>query len=837
MISKIHPCCQIFFLHCRHVVADMECARPIPSSSSHYYTRHYKHIHMSFLLNLHLQLPTDAAAVNEQSIQKPTWKSESDDTRDGFFKETHASISQTASTLEQAERIHANILRSGLNQNMFLLAKLVAMYATGGSMENARLLFEKVHKPNVLLYNAMIRAYATVGLFEDALTMYYEMQCSGMQQDKFTFPFVLKACAFLSALQEGMQVHDCIVTLGFDTNVVVANSLINMYAKCGSIENACKVFDKMSERDVVSWNAMIAGYAQNGPTYKAFTLFHQMQLADVMPDGVTMVSLLHASSHLGALQQGKCIHDDIIRRGFDSNTFVANSLINMYTKCGSMVLARQVFDQMSSRDVISWNSIIVGYCQNGYATEALALFSQMQSVGMKPNAFTMASVLQACAHLQALQQGKSIHDYIIRRGFKSDVTVDTSLIDMYAKCGSIKIARKLFDSMPERDVVSWSAMIAGYSQSGHTTEALTLFHQMQLADMTPSFSIMVIMLPACADLAFLQLGKCIHGCIIRNGYESDITVESALIDMYAKCGNIDIARQLFNKMSKRNVVSWTAMIAGYGMYGHGEDALSLFSQMQKTEVKPNEVTFISVLSACSHAGLVDEGRYYFDCMIQDYCFTPKVEHYACMVDLLGRAGCLDEAEDLIRKMPLKPGVSVWGALLGACRIHGNIELGEHAAECLFELEPENAGHYALLSNIYAAAGRWDDVAKVRTMMKDRGLKKTPGCSWIEVNNAIHAFFVGDRSHPQSEKIYATLDILAGQMEEAGYVPNTNFVLQDVEDELKEHMLGTHSEKLAIAFGLINEGRPPSGPQETFMCPMTATKLVSPSIRLFRKRLL
>jgi pentatricopeptide repeat protein len=273
--------------------------------------------------------------------------------------------------------------------------------------------------------------------------------------------------------------------------------------------------------------------------------------------------------------------------------------------------------------------------------------------------------------------------------------------------------------------------------------------------------------------------------------------------MYAKCGSIEIARHLFDKMVKRDVVSWNTIISGYGMHGRGEDALALFSQMQEKDMVPNSITFISVLSACSHAGLVNEGWHYFDCMNKVYCISPGMKHYACMVDLLGRAGLLDEAQNFIQKMPIQPDAGVWGALLGACRIHGNVDLGECIAKQLLELESEDAGHYVLVSNIYAAAGRWDDVSRMRTLMKKRELKKTPGYSFIEVNNRTHAFVVGDRSHPQSEQIYALLENLAGQMEVAGYVPDTKFVLHDVEEEVKEDLLYSHSEKLAIAFGLIN----------------------------------
>eukprot|EP01018_Ginkgo_biloba_P020732 Gb_18359 [translate_table: standard] len=612
-----------------------------------------------------------------------------------------------------------------------------------------------------------------------------------------TYASLLQTCAHITEIH---QAHAQIFTFGLHQNALLATKLVNMYGVYGSMENARLVFDKIYQRDVFLWNVIIRGYARNGPCEEALTLYYQMQHTGIQPDHFTFTFVIKACAELSALHKGKEIHGHIVKTGFEMDVFVGNSLVAMYAKCGSLDSARQVFDRMSERDVVSWNAMIAGYAQNEHANDALTLFHQLQLAGVTPDSFTVVSVLQACAYLEVLEQGKWVHNYIIRSGFESNVSVRNSLVAMYAKCRSLEIARQLFDKMSQRDVVSWNAIIAGYSQNGYSSEALRFFHQMQLENMTPNSVTIISVLPGCVYLASLQQ---VHGYIIRTGFESDIVVGTALIDMYAKCGSIEIARQLFDNMSKRNVVSWNAMIAGYGMHGHGEDALALFSQMEQTCMKPNDVTFICVLSACSHAGLVDEGWQYFHCMIQDYCIAPRVEHYVCMVDLLGRAGNLDEAHDFIKEMPLKPDASVWGALLGACRIHSNIELGEYLAEHLLNLEPADAGYYVLLSNIYAAASRWDDVEKVRAVMRDRGMRKAPGRSLIEVNNRLYEFLVGDRSHPQSEQIHSTLEALTGQMKEAGYVPSTNFVLYDVEEEVKEHMLGCHSEKLAIVFGLIN----------------------------------
>eukprot|EP01018_Ginkgo_biloba_P017187 Gb_23320 [translate_table: standard] len=748
---------------------------------------------------------------------------------------TYVRFLQECTTRKALKQVHAHLLMHGLGQNVILATVLVNRYAMcGGDMVDARLVFEKIGKRNVFLWNAIIRGYAWNGPSEQTLTFYRQMQQAGIQPNKFTFPFVLKACAGLSALQEGREIHYHIVRTGFESDVYVGTALVDMYAKCGSIEDARNVFEKMTERNVVSWNTMIAGCAQNGYFDETLKFFREMQMEGMEPESVTILSVLPACINFEALKQGKEIHNYITRSGLSSDDFVGTSLIDMYAKCGSIEDAGHVFDKMPRRDVVSWNTMIAGYAQSGHANEALTLFKQMQLADVKPNSVTMVSLFPSCSHLAALQQAKCIYGYIIRSGFQSDVAVSTALVAMYAKCGDIEIARQFFDKMLERDVVSWNAMIAGYTQNGYANEALILFHQMHLTNVKPDSVTMVSVLPACGHLAALQQGKWIHDYIIRNGFQSDVSVLNSLVAMYAKCGSIEIARQLFEKIAERNVVSWNAMIAGYGMHGLGDDALQLFSQMQQSGLKPDGHTFISVLSACRHAGLVDVGLQYFDCMNRDYFIKPRIEHYACMVDLLGRAGHLYEAQNFIKMMPIEPDASVWGTLLAACRTHSNIELGESVSEHLLELEPDNAGNYVLLSNIYATAGRWDDVAKVRTMLMYRGLKKSPGCSWIEIENQVHAFLAGDRSHPQSDKVYAILEGLSGQMKEAGYAPDKSCVLHDVEEEEKEYILCSHSEKLAISFGLINTipGTPIQITKNLRVCRdcHSATKFISKIVR-------
>eukprot|EP01018_Ginkgo_biloba_P028363 Gb_34253 [translate_table: standard] len=728
--------------------------------------------------------------------------------------------------LPEGKLVHAHMIETAFKPDNFLETKLLIMYAKSGCMVVARRLLDEMPKQNVFAWTAMIAAHASRGYSEEALTLYYEMQRTGIQPNQFTFSSVLPAFGSLGDLEQGKEVHEDIIRSGYQSDNFVGNALVDMYVKCGDVENARQVFDKMSERDVISWNAIIAGYAQDGPVEEAqklfqkmpernvvswtamitaysrhgydeeaLSFFYQMQHTGVQPDQFTFASVLPACANLAALERGKEVHESIIRNGFQSDVFVGSALVDMYVKCGGLENARTVFDKMSERDVVSWNAMISGYAQGGHVDEALKLFQNMP----EQNLASWNAMIAGFAQNGHLEEALKLFEKVPEQ----HVISWNAMITGYAQNGHVDKALELFHNVPEQNVVSWNAMIAGYVQNGYFNEAIELFRQMQVLCVKSNSVTFASVLPASANLAALDHGRGVHAYIIRSGFDPDIFVGNALVDMYAKCGSIEDARHVFDTMTRRNVVSWTTMIVGYAMHGYGKESLQVFEQMQLSSSKPNHITFLGVLSACCHAGLVDDGWQYFNRMSRDFNITPAVEHYCCMVDLLGRAGHLNEAQDFINKMPIEPEAAVWGCLLGACRTHTNIELGEQVAERLFDMDPQNAAHYVLLSNIYAASGRWDDVEKVRRMMKENRIKKMPGSSWIEVNNKLYTFLVGDRSHPQTEEIYAMLERLSGQMKEAGYVSNTNFVLHDVEKEQKEHIICHHSEKLAIAFGLIN----------------------------------
>ncbi|KAF8392636.1 hypothetical protein HHK36_022985 [Tetracentron sinense] len=702
-----------------------------------------------------------------------------------------------------AKRLHALLVVSGNAHNIFFSTRLVNLYADLGNVSFSRLAFEQIPKKNVFAWNSMISGYVRNGCFPEALDCYYQLlTMSRVRPDFFTFPAVLKACG---DLVDGKKIHCWVFKLGLCLDLFVAASLIHLYSRFGFVGDARIVFDEIPVRDLGSWNAMISGFCQNGKAADALGVFEELRLEGVKLDSVTVSSILPVCAPLDDLVRGMLIHVYVIKHGLEFDVFVSNALINMYSKLGSLGHAQQVFDQMMVRDLVSWNSMVAAYEQNDDPITALGFFSKMKLNGFQPDVLTLVSLASIVAQSKGCRNGRSIHGFIMSRGWlMEDIFIGNAIVDMYAKLGSIDSAHKVFEGMPVKDVISWNTLITGYAQNGLASEALEIYCLMgQCKGITPDQGTLVSILPAYSHVGALQQGMKIHGRALKTGLHMDIFVGTCLIDMYAKCGRLDDAMSLFDQVPRQSSVPWNAIISSYGIHGHGEKALKLFGEMQDERVKPDHVTFVSLLSACSHAGLIDQGHRCFRLMLEDYGIQPSLKHYGCMVDLLGRAGHLDMACEFINNMPIRPDASVWGALLGACRIHGNVELGTFASDRLFEVDSQNVGYYVLLSNIYANVGKWEGVDKVRLLATDRGLKKTPGWSSIEVNNKVDVFYTGNRSHPQCEEIYKELGVLLAKMKSLGYVPDYSFVLQDVEEDEKEDILTSHSERLAIAFGIIS----------------------------------
>ncbi|XP_022739687.1 pentatricopeptide repeat-containing protein At5g66520 [Durio zibethinus] len=543
------------------------------------------------------------------------------------------SLLERCSKMEELKRIHAHMFKTGLVADTILVSKVLTFCVSPkyGNLEYAQMVFDRVNRPNTFMYNAMIKGYAKSNKPEKALLLYQHMLYVSVPHNSYTFPFLLKACSSLSAMEETKQIHAHVIKLGFASEVYATNSLLHVYATSGSINAARLLFDQVSERDIVSCNTMVDGYA----------------------------------------------------------------------KCGKMEIAYEIFKDMPTKNVISWTTMISGYVGAGMHKEALNLFHEMQTEGVKPDNVALASILSACSCLGALDQGRWIHAYIDKIGIEIDP---------------------------------------------------------------------------------------ILGCV--------------LIDMYAKCGDMEEALELFKKVKKKEVSLWTALISGFAIHGRGREALDWFENMQKEGIKPNHITFTAILTACSHSGLVDAGKSLFESISGVHKLSPRIEHYGCMVDLLGRAGFLKEAKGLIEKMPVKPNAVVWGALLNACRMHRNVELGKKIGKILVEDDSDHGDRYIHLASVHAAAGDWDQAVQTRRQMKERGVSKLPGCSAISLNGVVHEFLAGGRSHPHTTEIYHMWDNIAERLKKEGYKPALQNLLLDLEDEAKEMAINQHSEKLAIAFGLL-----------------------------------
>ncbi|MQL73915.1 hypothetical protein Taro_006278 [Colocasia esculenta] len=570
------------------------------------------------------------------------------------------------------------------------------------------------------------------------------------------------------------QIHARLVTAGLHRRHFLATKLVHACSRLGQPGYGRQMFDGISDPNIFLWNAAIKLHSAYGQFRQALSLYNGMLLAGVRPDGFTFPPVLRACGGGTALDIGRAVHAQVLRYGFGSDVFIQNGLVAVYAKCGKMGHARLMFHVVPEKDrnIVSWTSVISGCAQNGHPLEAIEVFCKMRSsdYDVRPDFVVLVSLLKACTDIIDLRQGRSVHGYIIRSGFELEEDLLIALTALYAKCGQVYEARTLFNYVSSPTVIMWNAMISGYAKNNCAEQAVELFRRMTDALFEPDSVTIRSAIMACAQLGSLEMARWIEDYTCNSRFKDDVFVNTALIDMYAKCGGVKNAHMVFDRINNKDVVVWSAIIAGYGFHGYGYEAISLFNEMKHSGVEPNDVTFIGLLSACNHAGLVEEGWSYFHSM-RDHGIEPRHQHYACVVDLLARAGYLEDAYKFIMKMPMEPTVSIWGALLNACKIYGHVELGAHAAEHVFSLDPSNVGHYVQLSNLYASACMWSDVARVRVLMKERGLAKGTGSSSIEINGRLQAFHVGDKSHPRSNEILDILHELEAKLKEAGFVPN------------------------------------------------------------------
>lgn len=593
------------------------------------------------------------------------------------------------------------------------------------------------------------------------------MVSNSMYPDEISYLFVLRSCKLVLDIDYGRRVHGHLVKLGFDGNEQVSAGLAEFYDELGEFGDAREVFDEMPVRGLNHWNSLIMESLQNGNARESFGVFKQMLMEIIWPNSVSLINLLRASTELNSLRLGLLVHGLIVVSGLSEDLAVSTALLTIYSKLGSLNNASLVFEIMPEKDRVVWNLMISALFRRGHPRKALELLVKMGNEGIRMDMYTALAAIPSTGELKSLELGKQIHAHGIRNGLDYQVSVQNSLIEMYSKCDSVEAAKKVFDLVMEKTEVSWSSMIKGFVSHERYFDAICLFARMKYDGFSVDSAAVVSVLPACVNAGALEQVKYIHGCTIKYGLRSIQSVNTELLVSYAKCGCIDMARRLFNEeeLDDKDTITWNSMISAYSKHGEWKRCFDLYEQMKQSCFKPDSVTFLGLLTACVNSGQVEEGWKKFKEMTEIYGFKPSQEHYACMVDLLGRAGHINKAKDLISSMPIKADARVWGPLLSACKMHSDTAIAELAAEKLIEIEPSNAGNYILMSNIYAASGRWDKVAKMRSFLRNNGLKKTPGCSWLEVNGKVHEFRVADRSHPRSNEIYSILQYIELEINE------------------------------------------------------------------------
>ena len=698
-------------------------------------------------------------------------------------------------------KVHGRVIKCGFESDAVIETSLLCMYGEMGYLDDACKVFETMPVKDVVAWSSIILNYVQNGQAREGLETFSQMiSLAVVEPDSVAMLSVAEACAALGSLKLGRSVHGFVVRREIEMDASLNKSLIAMYGKLSDLYSAEKLFGTVScLMTTATWTQMISCYNQSGCFREAMNVFVEMQEFKMEPNQVTMMGVLCACARLGRVMEGKSVHGFVIRRAMDPELdTLGPALMELYADSGNIRSCHKVFDAIREKTILSWNILLSISVRNGQPEEALPLFVQMQTQGLMPDSYSLASSLSACGDIGFSQLGDQIHSYIIKTG-KFNEFVQNALIDMYAKCGFVHSAYKIFEKIKEKSVVTWNSMVFGFSQNGYSVAAITLFDQMHMNCVKMDKLTFLSVIQACSHLSYLEKGKWIHHKLIINGLMEDSYLDTALTDMYSKCGDLQMAHGVFDRMSERSIVSWSAMIAGYGKHGQINAAISLFDQMLGLGIKPNDITFMHILSACSHAGAVEEGKLYFNSMAE-FGVEPNHDHFACIVDLLSRAGDLTEAYRIITSLPFPADSSIWGAFLNGCRIHKRMDIIKNIEKNLLDVDTADTGYYTLLSNIYAEEGTWDEFGNVRSMMKCKGLRKVPGYSTIEIDRRIYRFGPGDTSHSQATDIYRFLENFQTLVHAQGYDSETD---NSIVEFRKENNVMSHSEKLAIAFGIIN----------------------------------
>ncbi|TVU28167.1 hypothetical protein EJB05_19676, partial [Eragrostis curvula] len=658
----------------------------------------------------------------------------------------------SVSTPHAAAHIHAHLFRSGcLYSAHHLTARVLASYPPGVARE----LFDEIPGPTPRLANALLRAHlrgasgvprsASPRASAHGRTASPFRSCSRPAPCSRPSPTAAPCTRSPSApsprpTTPSSPPPSCRCTPGAGTWLLPSTRTV-----------------RLRSRTSCSGQSVVTGYEQNGLAEEALEFFARHVVGQgITPSSVTLVSVMSAAAQLGDVQNGKACHAFVLRRGLEYELALANAVLGFYTKIGAVEAARRLFEGMANRDVITWSSMVKAYVQCGDTLNAMRVYREMVESGVQLNSVTLVSVLQACSLAADVEEGRRIHHIAVNIGCELELGVGTALVDMYMKCSCHEEAIRLFHRMPKKDAVAWAAVISGLTQNGLPDGSLKVFKSMLLNGLAPDAVTMVKVLAACSESGVISQAICLHGYLVRSGFCNKVFVAAALVDLYSKCGNLDSAVKIFENATEKDVVLWSSMIAGYGVHGLGKEAVALYQRMIASSVKPSSVTFVSLLSACGHSGLVQEGKQIFDSMIQVYGIMPNTEHQCAIVDLLGRAGKLQEATRVINEMGGRAVAHTWCALLAACRAHNNTEMSEIVAKNLLGLDPDHVGYYNLLVNIYAFDQKWDSVKKTRDMARGKCLNKVPGYSAVEVNNVMHKFISGETSHQDWEKICTLL---------------------------------------------------------------------------------
>ncbi|KAI5079038.1 hypothetical protein GOP47_0006709 [Adiantum capillus-veneris] len=603
------------------------------------------------------------------------------------------------------QQLHMDICIVSEKSNTYTDNVLIKVYSKCGSLEDAWHVFSKITERDAISWNAMIAAYGKQGSAESAFQLFWQMQQEGIHPSEMTFVSILSACSKADYFETGRQLHALIEDMDFKTNAILCSTVIDMYTKCESMESAMSCFERTSKSDVVMWNVILKANTKQGLMKEAFEIFDRMRRECVCPNKVTFLSMCNVCGSLEAVEKARELHACVAKAGILPDLSLANGLIDMYAKCKCLDDAQHVFDNVPQKDVISWTAIITGYVQQELHENAVNLYNQMHCEGFSPNHVTLLALFNAISIAGNSTKGRQLHCQMIAMGFKHDAVMANTIVHMYGKCGALEMAHQIFKDIPKDNAVNWNTMITECVKNNCIEEGLTLFSQMTVEGVIPNEATYISVLDASASEGAFQQGKQFHVMILNMALDSSCFMASALIDMYGKCGNLDCAHVVLRRLVKRDVGAWGALITAYARHGHGKKALVLSDQMSAEGICLNHITLLSILSACSHAGLVKEGYFFFDTLSHQHGIKPSVKHYACMVDLLSRVGRFDEAHNLIQKMRVEPSASLWMSLLSACRLYGNVELATHAAEKAHQLRPHSAAPFQLLldTHRYAAA--------------------------------------------------------------------------------------------------------------------------------------